>query len=1050
MSSYRPKYEDFPPPPPPPDMPPLPPAPPPPPYNPHRDADRWPPRSLEHSARQGFSFRNRDSVPQYPGEQNSYRPAPHTGMHRRYHRDDNRNLNRTRRGNYSRGGRGPKYATSDRPLLRQEHGGDENFEMLGVSDGAVKYMNPEDVSDSSDEEMDVSYSDKEEGDIAHVGLDGNSDGEAAEPPTKRAAVGVVDQQGPAEPKWSNPDPYHVLPPVDETLARRRKDPVKQIRKSRKMAEEKAEGNVLAEKGIELKAAEINQVAANDDFISFDVDGGEDIIERELSVSGEDSGDDGGVVAPGTPTDHRQIRTPPNGHYNPSPEKDAQNGHYCSPSAHYSFSAPDPRSPRGATYEMSIQQAPLPIPNQVVLDTPNGVNSNQSRGDFADVAVDWDTSLGSRKRTHDDEIKESLRPLGKKGKGGTPNGSLLEEWIPDRGTNPTPWLRRSEYITAHPGFRLHKEICDFYDFVRPQRYEQVVREELLSRLQTLVNREMPKCSVHSFGSFAAGLYLPNADMDIVVMSESYRTRGEKVVCQTSTKMRKFGNFVSRSGLALPGTVEVIVGAKVPLVKFTDRITSIRIDVSFENDTGIIANKTFDEWKQHFPAMPVLVTVIKQFLMMRGLNEVMSGGIGGFSVTCLVTSLLQNMPRIQTGEMIPEEHLGELLIEFLDFYGNRLDISRTGIMMNPPGYIDKASFLEMHAYVRTSFRGPVYQALKADRIAIMDPNDPDHDISAGSRNVLAIFSRLSKAHAEILAAMKSPNRLSLLDWMLGGDYETFKWQRKHLQNLYNERYVGKSEFQIRLLQENDTPASKHQQSILPYETREIPDGGGKKDTQASKENVQERSTPRMTNAQRADRLRRKHPGIQDIPAEVSKLQHKELAPRYNAIRKSNRRATSSSSTLVLDSITNEQITSPTPIIKANPTAEAPAHSKRSGIQQQSRLKSQRSRSDHLKNQYPEAASLIPDLLDRQSFKKLVADLTKDVSNRGAPSKGQPPSRSSAPAPFSTLDPTQGRYGFVPPTSAPKPSLDRMALSGVARRAEVFRNLAGISRSEAIAMD
>ena len=241
--------------------------------------------------------------------------------------------------------------------------------------------------------------------------------------------------------------------------------------------------------------------------------------------------------------------------------------------------------------------------------------------------------------------------------------------------------------------LHKEICDFYEFVKPQDFEHTVREELLSRLQNTISTHLPHCRVHCFGSFAAGLYLPTADMDIVIISESYRSNGQKVVCQTKKQMYSLGGFLEKSRLAQPGSVEVIVGAKVPILKFIDWVTAIKIDISFENSTGIVANDTFAEWKREFPAMPVLVTVIKQFLMMRGLNEVHRGGLGGFSVTCLVTSLLQNMPRVQTGELIPEENLGEMLIEFLDFYGNRLDTTRTGLMMNPPGYFDKVSVLLM---------------------------------------------------------------------------------------------------------------------------------------------------------------------------------------------------------------------------------------------------------------------------------------------------------------------------------------------------------------------
>ena len=82
--------------------------------------------------------------------------------------------------------------------------------------------------------------------------------------------------------------------------------------------------------------------------------------------------------------------------------------------------------------------------------------------------------------------------------------------------------------------------------------------------------------------------------------------------------------------------------------------------------------------------------------------------------------------------------------------------------------------------------VYQENKADRLAIIDPNKPENDISGGSRSVSMIFDRFSRAHEELMIAMRSPYRISLLDWMLGGDYENFTWQRDHLQDLYEQRW------------------------------------------------------------------------------------------------------------------------------------------------------------------------------------------------------------------------------------------------------------------------
>ena len=181
--------------------------------------------------------------------------------------------------------------------------------MLGVSAGTQKFIPVDDISDSDEEQMEESDSDREQ-------QGGNENctrqaDEVQEPPTKRrimALDGISD--GGSVPKWSNPDPYSVLPPIDE-VHRKRKDPVAFIRKGFKPAEE--------------KATEQNQVAANDDFISFD--------------------DDAGSLPP---------------------------------------SEPESRA----------------SPERVVLDF-------QEDGHVIDLTVGMDPSLGSRKRTHDDEIKPRL-------------------------------------------------------------------------------------------------------------------------------------------------------------------------------------------------------------------------------------------------------------------------------------------------------------------------------------------------------------------------------------------------------------------------------------------------------------------------------------------------------------------------------------------------------------------------------------------------------------------------------------------------------------------
>jgi non-canonical poly(A) RNA polymerase PAPD5/7 len=199
-----------------------------------------------------------------------------------------------------------------------------------------------------------------------------------------------------------------------------------------------------------------------------------------------------------------------------------------------------------------------------------------------------------------------------------------------------------------------------------------------------------CRLHCFGSYAAGIYLPTADMDLCFVSDEYANGGYPIFNLNRKTLRRFMDVLVQKGVAADDGQEVIVGAKVPIIKFIDARTRLRVDVSFENTTGITAVGTFNDWKQQFPAMPIMVTLLKQFLLMRGLGEVFSGGLGGFSITCLVVSLLQHMPAVQSGNMKPEHNLGEFLLEFLDFYGNCFNMETTAISMKPAGLFPKVSF------------------------------------------------------------------------------------------------------------------------------------------------------------------------------------------------------------------------------------------------------------------------------------------------------------------------------------------------------------------------
>jgi non-canonical poly(A) RNA polymerase PAPD5/7 len=177
------------------------------------------------------------------------------------------------------------------------------------------------------------------------------------------------------------------------------------------------------------------------------------------------------------------------------------------------------------------------------------------------------------------------------------------------------------------------------------------------------------------------------MDLVVLSDQVLNGYGRPKYTDRKSLYKFGDNLRRAGRVHNSEIEFILFARVPLVKFVESRTRLKIDISFENPGGLQAVKTFNAWKEQYPAMPILVTLIKHLLCMRGLNEPVNGGIGGFSVICLVVSMLQLMPEVQSRSMDPMHHLGDLLMNFLDLYGNHFKYKVVAISVNPPKYINK---------------------------------------------------------------------------------------------------------------------------------------------------------------------------------------------------------------------------------------------------------------------------------------------------------------------------------------------------------------------------
>ncbi|KUJ20746.1 uncharacterized protein LY89DRAFT_579514 [Mollisia scopiformis] len=663
----------------------------------------------------------------------------------------NDNQRRPRGGH--RGGRGGPRLAADRAFLKTNR--DPTPELMpGMDEDAgagVRFKPVDDLSDSDEAEMDLTNTDDE------------ADGQESKKKQARTETKAADAD--SVPRWSNPDPYTALPPPDESQ-RKKKDVVKLIRKARVAAD--TENNAKTE-------------ATADDFISFDFDDGTDVVMGEQFGLGVEGAPTGPRANKDDASRQQGLQERP---YEPRvdlklPDKSSQQD--IPFTANTNVNTGDIGSDLRAASGVSLDG------NHVLGLAPNSKSSMQHAlpARPPPVSLTSDPALGNRKRNIDDEIKGPPRihgeDLGKKKP--IADGSITPQWLPVPHESPTPWISIDHSDSAKMGIWLHKEIMDFYHYVKPRDFEQLIRVKLVENLRASVKKHFNhEADILAFGSFPAGLYLPTADMDIVCVSNRFM-RGQEPDFHEKKILYRFRSFLQKYHLALDDKIELIIGAKVPLVKYVDRLTGLKVDISFENDTGLIANKTFQDWKVEFPAMPIIVSLVKHILAMRGLNEPVNGGIGGFSVICLVVSLLQNMPQVQSRTMIPEHHLGEILMEFFDLYGNQFNIETTGISMKPPGYVSK-----------TRLNIP-YREQTSNKFCIMDPNRSNNNISGGARNSPVIrgafsdcFKRLQERMVQLQYSAEADRRCeSILGTIIGGNYSSFRLQREHLAHVY-EKYHG----------------------------------------------------------------------------------------------------------------------------------------------------------------------------------------------------------------------------------------------------------------------
>lgn len=263
------------------------------------------------------------------------------------------------------------------------------------------------------------------------------------------------------------------------------------------------------------------------------------------------------------------------------------------------------------------------------------------------------------------------------------------------------------------------------------------------------------------SFSTGFHLPTSDIDLVIIGDWIKP-----------PLHELEEELLAAHICSPDKVQVIDKASVPIVKFTHMQTGIKVDISFNIESGLKSIDLIKKFSMTYPPLKKLVIVLKQYLLEKKLNEVFYGGISSYSLILMVISFLQLHSRIDA--RYANCNLAILLIEFFEFYGCQFNYLKTAISIKGDGtYISKDKAV-------TDFPPSI--------LCIEDPLTPGNDIGRGCYGVMNVKQAFEQAYITMnqisnpLTNIHYTHTKTILGKIINAMENGILDQRKQLHELY----------------------------------------------------------------------------------------------------------------------------------------------------------------------------------------------------------------------------------------------------------------------------
>lgn len=262
----------------------------------------------------------------------------------------------------------------------------------------------------------------------------------------------------------------------------------------------------------------------------------------------------------------------------------------------------------------------------------------------------------------------------------------------------PHVTSNNFVLNVHNDKLSKSIWHlFYENKQTQEvYDR--KMALRDKLHEILLTRFPSCGLYVVGSSMTGLGGNSSDMDMCLMLTDEEIDQEKEATNILHIIRTL--FLNYNFLV---DVEVIY-AKVPIIRFTDCISRIEVDLNINNSVGIRNTQLLSSYARTDSRLPPLILLVKMWSRCYGINDAKNNTLSSYSLVLMVIHYLQYgcqppvLPCLQ--ELQPEKYqphsdvrklklfedlsdfisendknIGELFIGFLKYFANDYDYFRS---------------------------------------------------------------------------------------------------------------------------------------------------------------------------------------------------------------------------------------------------------------------------------------------------------------------------------------------------------------------------------------